>query len=734
MKTNRYFFALFILISFCEVLNAQTWSYAKQGTPTWQGAIAKDIYTDATSIVSVGDIGLIDISEGEVYMVKNDFDGYVIWEQHHDKAGSIEISQHITPVPSDGGFVVSAILGDVYKPWFFKTDANGNLLWSSDAWSDLLPENSVSQTYVYQLPSGDIACINTDDITGTININTVSNATGVLLSTNTLSYHDLIYPGYDYIFASSSDIEGDGAGNFLMTWRYTCTDTTVSYIARINSSFVVERAEKLADVYDVFYPTNIALNNAGDYLVTGIKNTGGFFGDLYTSTIVTVPAVSGPATIYSTPGALINSNSGDITQLNTGEYKYIRYNYDDAAFDPATGAYVEIVTLDASLTETSAQTINYTDYNVLETINTYDGDKFIAAGMAWKIGIPSYFFLIASDATGAVPTCVFNCVWPGDADNSGLVDMDDLLAIGLGYGATGPLRADATIDWTAQNAIEWATELPDGTNNKYTDCNGDGIINDDDTTAISNNYAFTHAVNMLKTDAGDIPLSFISDGSASVGLNTIPIVLGDAANMVDAIYGIRFNVAITGEYIEPGSIKINFNDSWLLATDNYLQLSKNNGTDLNANGGAVRTNNSNASGYGEIGTLSFVVIDNIAGKNDADDIEFMFENIRAINLEGEELSVIGIASTESNPTGINELYNNAFTISPNPTTSNFYVQSNNAIEKISVFNITGNKIKEINNSKENLIYIDANDLPAGQYLVQVISDGNMATQKLFIIK
>nr|MBP9222138.1 T9SS type A sorting domain-containing protein [Chitinophagales bacterium] len=149
---------------------------------------------------------------------------------------------------------------------------------------------------------------------------------------------------------------------------------------------------------------------------------------------------------------------------------------------------------------------------------------------------------------------------------------------------------------------------------------------------------------------------------------------------------------------------------------------------------AVRTDNTNASGYGEIGTLSFVVIDNIAGKGEAEDIEYSFENIRAINLEGEDLSVVGVSSTETNPTGINELNNIVFTISPNPTSNYFYLQTNNSVENISIFNITGNKLMELKNTISELNYFDVNELPAGQYLVEVISEGNVFTQKLMIIK
>ena len=103
-------------------------------------------------------------------------------------------------------------------------------------------------------------------------------------------------------------------------------------------------------------------------------------------------------------------------------------------------------------------------------------------------------------------------------------------------------------------------------------------------------------------------------------------------------------------------------------------------------------------------------------------------------MDGEELSVVGISSSESSPTEINDLNNIAFTISPNPTSNYFYLQTNNSIENISIYNITGNKIKEIKNVVGDLNYIDVNEIPAGQYLVEVIADGNVLTQKLLIIK
>lgn len=91
-------------------------------------------------------------------------------------------------------------------------------------------------------------------------------------------------------------------------------------------------------------------------------------------------------------------------------------------------------------------------------------------------------------------TQVFNDydIWPGDADNNGMVDNTDILALGLGYGQTGPQRNNSTIFWNAQYCDQWNDSLPTGVNLKFTDCNGDGVIEVNDTLAISENYNLTH--------------------------------------------------------------------------------------------------------------------------------------------------------------------------------------------------------------------------------------------------
>jgi len=53
-------------------------------------------------IVTIGEMGWLNISVGEVLMVKTDLDGMVLREQSHDKLGSLKVVNRITEVPFDG--------------------------------------------------------------------------------------------------------------------------------------------------------------------------------------------------------------------------------------------------------------------------------------------------------------------------------------------------------------------------------------------------------------------------------------------------------------------------------------------------------------------------------------------------------------------------------------------------------------------------------------------------------
>jgi len=95
-------------------------------------------------------------------------------------------------------------------------------------------------------------------------------------------------------------------------------------------------------------------------------------------------------------------------------------------------------------------------------------------------------------------------VWPGDFNNDGLVDQSDVLYWGLACeGITGPVRSNASTEWTEQESTNWSASI-NGVNNKHQDANGDGIINLQDYQVLIDNYGRTHNATIYTHATGGV--------------------------------------------------------------------------------------------------------------------------------------------------------------------------------------------------------------------------------------
>jgi hypothetical protein len=75
-------------------------------------------------------------------------------------------------------------------------------------------------------------------------------------------------------------------------------------------------------------------------------------------------------------------------------------------------------------------------------------------------------------------------VYPGDANNDGLVDVRDVLPIGQYFGVVGPVRAGGSLTWQAQEIVDpWSPTAA-----AYADCDGSGTIAAADVQAILTNW------------------------------------------------------------------------------------------------------------------------------------------------------------------------------------------------------------------------------------------------------
>ena len=90
-------------------------------------------------------------------------------------------------------------------------------------------------------------------------------------------------------------------------------------------------------------------------------------------------------------------------------------------------------------------------------------------------------------------------IWPGDIDNNGIVNAEDLLYLGVAYEEEGPEREaeDQNANWYEHDYEEsWKKKFKNKVDYAFADADGNGVVDEGDLDAILLNYDQTHgAVN-----------------------------------------------------------------------------------------------------------------------------------------------------------------------------------------------------------------------------------------------
>jgi len=216
-------------------------------------------------------------------------------------------------------------------------------------------------------------------------------------------------------------------------------------------------------------------------------------------------------------------------------------------------------------------------------------------------------------------------VWPGDVNNNGKADGVDLLFWGLAYGAEGPARADETTDWSAQPLTTlWASSFPNGLNFAYADCNGDGIVNEDDfSSAIDDNFGLEHppvTANGYANGSGNAPRLRLTPSATLVeegAMVSIGLSIEDTDQPISAFYGMAIKMSYTTGLLQ-GDDGPDFDlteNGWVEIDESYVQelYVDGDGSGM-AELALTRTNQMTvAVGSGDLGVFSIIVEDIIVG-------------------------------------------------------------------------------------------------------------------------
>ncbi len=270
------------------------------------------------------------------------------------------------------------------------------------------------------------------------------------------------------------------------------------------------------------------------------------------------------------------------------------------------------------------------------TLTAYNDNKGVAESYYRKVRI----------GNAIQNPCVFSCVWPGDANNDLEANHYDIMTIGLNFGMAGPARDSVSNRWIGHFAQDWSTFQLDGTNNKHGDCNGDGVINFEDTLAVSQNFAYSHYA-QPGNKGDDWQLAFTLEDAKARTRRKGKVQLGPPVKNTDpSIYGLGYEITIFGDdsKIDYNSIEVNFGTGWFSsAADNslieFFKVDENKKTIYFA---LAKNDHKNISGEGLITEIAFTVDD---GFEDGD-VAFSITSKEGITASGEKTYIGGDIAIE----------------------------------------------------------------------------------------
>jgi hypothetical protein len=338
-------------------------------------------------------------------------------------------------------------------------------------------------------------------------------------------------------------------------------------------------------------------------------------------------------------------------------------------------------------------------------------------------------------------------VWPGDADNNRLVDNLDLLPIGLAYDSTGPVRTTQGIVWQGDAATDWAHSFAAYSprlNYKYADCNGDGIVNLADTSAIMQNFSLTHNKTRRYTASGrsslpPMKLVFSKDTVLRGDTLIVSILLGDSNTHVNGIYGLAFTFNYDQLIYDSTTTGFAFPTSWLGTAGHSISISK----DFHSMGmvkcAITGIDHLSRTGFGKIAQYrGIITTDNINGKNLQYHHNLCYiSDIKAIDIHGDTIAIGGAIDSSYVgyvPNGISEIETAGIKLYPNPALNQIRVTAAANISEIVISDMLGQEVQTIKVSNRESEMIDISQLGQGVYIIRVRTQSGIGSAKMIIAR
>ena len=341
---------------------------------------------------------------------------------------------------------------------------------------------------------------------------------------------------------------------------------------------------------------------------------------------------------------------------------------------------------------------------------------------------------------------VENGVWPGDTDDDAKVDNLDLLNIGLGYGQIGTMRNTVTNVWNGYHSPEWNVATPlTNVDYRHADANGDGMVNSDDTLAITLNWHKFYVKNTSSGTLGAIPIYIDTTGFFSNLPNvSLPIMLGTPSNPVTNLYGVAFSYEYDTTIYKTHTASINIDTSWIgIKNLDLLSLSVHTPNMGRIDAAMTRIDGGNVNGIGAIAHLNLTIRDDIlqrpgGGGFNTDSILFSFalSNVKLISNDETDIPVDILTTgstfyTSTENVGLGQY----ITIFPNPTRDKITIQADGLqIESYEIMDMTGRLIFNKKITPQNVHQVNLDGIPSGIYNLRLQTNEGVANKRIVIVQ
>ena len=198
---------------------------------------------------------------------------------------------------------------------------------------------------------------------------------------------------------------------------------------------------------------------------------------------------------------------------------------------------------------------------------------------------------------------------------------------------------------------------------------------------------------------------------------------------VNNLYGIAFTINYDPAYVQPGTMQIDFTNSWLGNNLNTLHLTKDFYATGSIDMGYVKTDHSNTSGNGQFATLTFTVANGVSGLTN-----LSFSKIFAIDKNEIPIAVTPIDGSVYTSMHENAALQNMIAVYPNPASNSIHINDlNNVVISLKLIDRIGKEIytEKISGNKTE---INVAAFDEGLYILQLETTLGIITKKILLLR